>query len=975
MEQLKEIVEENDESLPISRSHDQEDHTIAVRQISIDSFQHLSVSNQLHKATSLELTMTMVSSPLPTHRHRTASSENLGLDLDDGSSPIPRAPSLSLSSPRALHHQNTTSLAEKINREFFPVDRQQLDQEKLDEEQEREQENDDDETNKQLTKVELKIGPQHFELLKLLGEGAFGKVILVQSRLNKEFFAMKVISKKLLKKKNNVSYMKSERDILTKINHPFLVPLCFAFQSQTKLFLVMRFLPGGELFLHLRKRGIIQEKEVQFYLGEMIIAIDFLHGKGIIHRDLKPENVLLRKDGHVCITDFGLAKEIGNIGSSTTTTARTLCGTSEYMAPEMLTRNGYGKAVDWWALGALCYEMMVGKPPFQGKTQKELDRKILSEKLSTPPYLSSSAHSLLRGMLDKDMNKRLGCAKSTMFSIGGITALKQHEFFAGLNWIALGNLQITPPIDLKKTDYSGQLPNKNNNKDNNKKVQPQQQPERVAVNNNNLPSTETEKNRKLSEEQEQEQEQERRLSDEKNESASDFPAVHVTSQPGNNDGESFIDPENSKTTDSEDFVSSLKYFDSEFTRQVLSRSLVEDTLTPVTTGCHTPVLLKGGGGTDSPLVADEEQQTGEDPFKNFEYIDESLTYSQQQIDEFESLFKAKQQKAAKKKQFQMKKEEKQLQEDEKKRKEQEELQKKLKQEQLERQKQLEVENFLRDKEKTLKQLAAERLTLLSENEKSQELLSAHQKKGKGIKKKLRDIQELKERRDQKKLVLDKDQLQKLSKENELLKELSEASQEEETANELIENQLKKWKEFEGKEQKIILSLENNPLNNSNKKKKSSAVLLEDKQPEGENIVGLKEEKKNDSHAAPAQQLLPLKTGVATTAPPLPLPPVVANEKKPWSSLVGGGAGNPPTAEIITAGSSFVEKQPQQTSIAPTVEEKKEKTSIPVQKEKEKEKDSWETVPVTGKTKNNSQRTNNDSNSKKPEPKKVGGGKK
>jgi p70 ribosomal S6 kinase len=962
MEQLKEIVEENDESLPVSLSHDQEDHTIAVRQISIDSFQHLSVSNQLHKATSLELKMTMVSSPLPTHRNRTASSENLGLDLDDGSSPIPRAPSLSLSSPRALHHQNSASLADKINREFLPVDRQQLDEEK--QENEKEQENDDDEMGQQLTKVELQIGPQHFELLKLLGEGAFGKVILVQSRLNKEFFAMKVISKKLLKKKNNVSYMKSERDILTKINHPFLVPLCFAFQSQTKLFLVMRFLPGGELFLHLRKRGIIQEKEVQFYLGEMIIAIDFLHGKGIIHRDLKPENVLLRKDGHICITDFGLAKEIGNTGSSTTTAARTLCGTSEYMAPEMLTRNGYGKAVDWWALGALCYEMLVGKPPFQGKTQKELDRKILSEKLSTPPYLSSSAHSLLRGMLDKDMNKRLGCAKSTMFSIGGITALKQHDFFAGLNWIALGNLQITPPIDLKKTDYSGQLPNKNNNKDTNKKPQPQpQQPERVAVNNNNLSSTEAEKNRKLSEEKD-EQEQERRLSDEKNESATSI-AVPVAFQRENNTNETFLDPDNSKTTDSEDFVSSLKYFDSEFTRQVLSRSLVEDTLTPVTTGCHTPVLLKGGGGTDSPLVADEEQQTGEDPFKNFEYIDESVTYSQQQIDEFESLFKAKQQKAAKKKQFQMKKEEKQLQEDEKKRKEQEELQKKLKQEQVEREKQLETENFLREKEKTLKQLAAERLTLLSENEKSQELLSSHQKKGKGIKKKLRDIQELKERRDQKKLVLDKDQLQKLSKENELLKELSEASQDEETANELVENQMKKWKEFEGKEQKIILSLENHPLNNSNKKK-SSAVVLEDKQSEGEDVVGLKEENKNDNRAAPP----PLKSGVTST-PPLRHPPVVAHEKKPWSSLVGGGVETP------TAENSVVEKQPQQTSVAPTVEEKKEKTIIPVekQKQKEKEKDSWETVPVTGKTKNNNQKTNSDSNNKKTEPKKVGGGKK
>ena len=153
----------------------------------------------------------------------------------------------------------------------------------------------------------------------------------------------------------------------TRISHPFIVTLCLAFQTQNKLFLVMDFLSGGELFYHLKKRGLILEKEVLFYLAEMVLAIEFLHQQGIIHRDLKPENVLLRGDGHVAITDFGLAKEIGD-GS----VCRTLCGTSEYMAPEMLTRNGYGKAVDWWALGALCFEMLSGGPPFQGKTQKEV---------------------------------------------------------------------------------------------------------------------------------------------------------------------------------------------------------------------------------------------------------------------------------------------------------------------------------------------------------------------------------------------------------------------------------------------------------------------------------------------------------------------------------------------------------------------------------------------------------------------------
>lgn len=154
--------------------------------------------------------------------------------------------------------------------------------------------------------VDIQIGPQHFDLLKLIGEGAFGKVILVRNRLDKNLYAMKVLSKKLLKKKNNTQYMKSERDILTKVAHPFVVSLYFAFQSETKLFLVMEFLQGGELFFHLRKKGIILEKEARFYLGELVLAIEFLHNNGVIHRDLKPENVLLRKDGHVSITDFGL---------------------------------------------------------------------------------------------------------------------------------------------------------------------------------------------------------------------------------------------------------------------------------------------------------------------------------------------------------------------------------------------------------------------------------------------------------------------------------------------------------------------------------------------------------------------------------------------------------------------------------------------------------------------------------------------
>jgi serine/threonine protein kinase len=165
----------------------------------------------------------------------------------------------------------------------------------------------------------------------------------------------------------------------------------------------------------------------------MILAIEALHNLNIVHRDLKPENVLLTIDGHISITDFGLAKEIGASDKLT----RTLCGTSEYMAPEMIARSGYGKAVDWWSLGVLFFEMLTGKLPFFVKNgnQKELDKKIMTEKFVAPNFLTGNAQTLLRGMLDKDPNKRLGASKASMFQVGGVALLKRHPFFEGAQYL------------------------------------------------------------------------------------------------------------------------------------------------------------------------------------------------------------------------------------------------------------------------------------------------------------------------------------------------------------------------------------------------------------------------------------------------------------------------------------------------------------------------------------------------------------
>lgn len=318
------------------------------------------------------------------------------------------------------------------------------------------------------TENNLKAGLHYFNLLKLLGEGAFGKVLLVQNRMNKKYYAMKVISKSLLKKKNNVEYMKSERNILIKLNFPFLIKMHFSFQTQRKLFLVFDFLCGGEFFYLIKKNGVINEKNVQFYLAEIILTINYLHSNKIIHRDIKPENILLQANGHICLTDFGLAKDITNEKNFMT---KTLCGTNEYMAPEMITRTGYSYSVDWWSLGVLTYEMLTGKVPFfvtggsnTKEKEKELEKKIMYDKLILPNYLNQKTMSLLKGLLEKDPSKRLGCSKGNMFTIGGISALKQHPFFENLDWYELLNLRIDPPFNLEEIAAADREKEKKNNK-------------------------------------------------------------------------------------------------------------------------------------------------------------------------------------------------------------------------------------------------------------------------------------------------------------------------------------------------------------------------------------------------------------------------------------------------------------------------------------------------------------------------------
>jgi p70 ribosomal S6 kinase len=297
------------------------------------------------------------------------------------------------------------------------------------------------------------VSPKDFDLLKVIGMGAFGKVLQVRNRQTSQVLAMKIISKRLLRRKQGyVENVQAERNILTKVRHPFVVTMHCSFQTKEKLFIIMDFLAGGELFLRLGREGIFLEKTAEFYLAEIILALDHLHVLGILHRDLKPENILLGSDGHVCLTDFGLAKDFGTEGfDEESSRALTVCGTQEYMAPEMVARQGYSRAADYWSLGCIAYEMMSGLPPFQRKRNegsKDLFRKIMSEKVKMPVGSSSAACKLLKGLLNRNVQARLGAAKSSMFEVGGVAGLKKADFFQSIEWNKLERKEVEPPQTL-----------------------------------------------------------------------------------------------------------------------------------------------------------------------------------------------------------------------------------------------------------------------------------------------------------------------------------------------------------------------------------------------------------------------------------------------------------------------------------------------------------------------------------------------
>ncbi|KAK5598777.1 Serine/threonine-protein kinase Sgk1 [Crenichthys baileyi] len=279
--------------------------------------------------------------------------------------------------------------------------------------------------------------PSDFHFLKVIGKGSFGKVLLARHRSDDQFYAVKVLQKKAILKKKEEKHIMSERNVLLKnVKHPFLVGLHYSFQTADKLYFVLDYINGGELFYHLQRERCFLEPRARFYAAEIGSALGYLHSLNIVYRDLKPENILLDSQGHIILTDFGLCKE--NIEPNGTTS--TFCGTPEYLAPEVLHKQPYDRTVDWWCLGAVLYEMLYGLPPFYSRNTAEMYDNILNKPLQLKPNISNAARHLLEGLLQKDRTKRLGCTEDFI-------EIKNHIFFSPINWDELNAKKITPPFN------------------------------------------------------------------------------------------------------------------------------------------------------------------------------------------------------------------------------------------------------------------------------------------------------------------------------------------------------------------------------------------------------------------------------------------------------------------------------------------------------------------------------------------------
>lgn len=273
--------------------------------------------------------------------------------------------------------------------------------------------------------MEMK-GLQRYTLLRTIGTGAFARVRLAIDKVTTEVVVVKVISKGMVVKRKQLDHVMGERKILAQVQHPFIVKSREAFQDQFFLYIVLEYVQGGELYRLLAQQGSIAGHDTQVYICEIYSALTYLHAQHIAYRDLKPENLLLTSTGHIKLADLGFAKVVEG-------RTNTLCGTPDYLAPEIINREGYDERCDWWALGVLLHEMVLGKAPFVAASPYELYEKILTEKVNFPAELPLATRNLMEILLVKDPNMRASERE-----------IRNSAYFAGVNWEEVEQCRLQP---------------------------------------------------------------------------------------------------------------------------------------------------------------------------------------------------------------------------------------------------------------------------------------------------------------------------------------------------------------------------------------------------------------------------------------------------------------------------------------------------------------------------------------------------
>ena len=302
---------------------------------------------------------------------------------------------------------------------------------------------DNDKDKDKSRKKKLKIKIKDYEQLKTVGLGSYGRVRLCKHKKTGDTFVMKILKKNEIIKQKQVDHVYSEFNILVNLKHPFIVQLLgYNFDDPKYVYFILEYIQGGELFTLLRTKRTFPIPQARFYIAHIITIFEYLHSKNIVYRDLKPENILINKNGYLKLTDFGFAKILENEKTYT------LCGTPEYLAPEIILNKGHGKAVDWWTLGILLYEMLVGIDPFSDDDPMKTYQKILKGKINFPKTINKDAKSLIKHLLTQDTTKRFGCLKN------GVKDILNHRFFEGFDWKNFVYLSMPAPYkpEIKSDD-------------------------------------------------------------------------------------------------------------------------------------------------------------------------------------------------------------------------------------------------------------------------------------------------------------------------------------------------------------------------------------------------------------------------------------------------------------------------------------------------------------------------------------------